>query len=131
MATSICCRGYAIGTKANLTNYNIFYFKFAKTLSKIGKFSVGYYSENEKLLLNPEGNSDNKGILLAWEKVVSEISDKLWFCIDYQAGKNSFGTVNLGFSWAFSENTSVIFGYNIYNNSSIKPTYTVQTDINF
>ncbi|MFN3966561.1 MAG: hypothetical protein ACK4JE_02550 [Endomicrobiia bacterium] len=123
--------GYALGTKTDLTNYNILYLKFAKTLSKIGKFSFGYYWGNEKLLLGPDNKPDNKGILAAWEKVVSEISDRLWVCIDYQAGKNSFGALNFGFSWAFSENTSIIFGYDIYNNSSIKPTYTVQTDINF
>ncbi|HCJ67499.1 MAG TPA: hypothetical protein DHV62_09345 [Elusimicrobia bacterium] len=122
---------YALGTKKDITDYNIFYYKFAKTLPKIGKFSAGYYSGNEKLLLDTDGKADNGGILIAWEKVVSEISDKLWVCVDYQGGKNSFGALNLGFSWAFSSNTSVIFAYDIYNNSSIKPTYTTQVDINF
>lgn len=122
---------YALGTKKDLTDYNVFYYKFAETLPKIGKFSVGYYSGNKKLLLDAQGNADNKGILAAWEKVVSEISDKLWVCLDYQGGKNSFGALNLGFSWAFSSSTSMIFAYDIYNNSSIKPTFTTQVDINF
>ncbi len=34
---------YALGTKKDLTNYNILYFKLAKTLAKVGKFSLGYY----------------------------------------------------------------------------------------
>ncbi len=122
---------YALGTEKDLTDYNILYFKFAKSVPKIGKFSLGYYSGNEKLLLDAEGKTDNQGILAAWEKVVSEISDKLWVCVDYQEGMNSFGALNLGFSWVFSENTSMIFGYDIYNNSAIKPTYTTQVDINF
>lgn len=122
---------YALGTKKDLTDYNILYFKFAKSAPKIGKFSLGYYSGNKKLLLDANGKVDNQGLLVAWEKVVSEISDKLWLCVDYQGGKNSFGALNLGFSWTFSENTSVIFAYDIYNNSAIKPTYTTQVDINF
>lgn len=122
---------YAIGTKPDITDLNILYMKFARTVSSVGKFSVGYYSGNEKLLVDENGDADNKGFLVAYERVMSEITDKLWVCVDYQAGKNSFGGLSFGFSWVFSETTSMIFGYTIYNNPLIQPTYTVQTDINF
>ncbi len=122
---------YSIGTKKDLTDYNIFYVKVAKTFGSLGKISVGAYVGNDKLLLDENGNVDNQGILFAYEKVVSELTDKLWVCVDYQSGKNSYGSFNIGFSYKFSDNTSVIFGYNIYNNSLIKPTYTIQTDIDF
>lgn len=122
---------YSIGTKEDLTNFNIAYLKFAKTFGSLGKLSFGWYIGNEKLLLDENGKVDNHGILVAYEKVVSEITDKLWICLDYQGGKNSYGSFNLGFSYKFADNVSVIFGYNIYNNSLIKPTYTIQTDIDF
>jgi hypothetical protein len=122
---------YAIGTKKDLTDYNIFYLKLAKTVYSIGKFSLGYYLGNEKLLVDGDGNVDNKGFLVAYERVMSEIFDKLWVFLDYQSGRNSYGSFSFGFSWMLSEKTSMIFGYTIYNNPNIKPTYTIQTDINF
>ena len=38
------------------------------------------------------------------------------------------GATNLGFSWAFSEKTSVILGYDIWNNRAVagKNTFTIQ-----
>ena len=40
--------------------------------------------------------------------------------------------ITFGFAWAFSEKTSVIFGYDIYNNRAVagKNTFTLQVDIN-
>lgn len=122
---------YCIGTKADLTDYNIGYFKVAKTINPVGKFSLGVYVGNEKLLLDDNGNIDNKGILFAVERTLSEISDKLWICFEYQSGRNSFGTTNVGFSYKFSDNTSLLFGVNFYNNKQVAPTYTIQTDIDF
>lgn len=122
---------YSIGTKKDMTDYNITYFKLAKTLNPFGKISFGVYSGNEKLLLDENGNVDNRGIMVAVERTMTEITDKLWICIEYQSGKNSFGTSNFGFSYKFSDNVSMLFGVNFYNNTQIKPTYTIQTDIDF
>ncbi|MEW5758939.1 MAG: hypothetical protein AB1755_05690 [Candidatus Omnitrophota bacterium] len=132
---------YMIGTKQKKatgvvrTGYNIFYWKAAKTLSiknfSLGRFSAGYYRGDKDLLLDANGNSDNDGVLLAWERIMSEISDKLWVCVDYQGGKNSFGAMNYGFAWKFSPNVSVLFGYDVPNNSNLAKTFTVQCDIDF
>jgi uncharacterized protein with beta-barrel porin domain len=53
--------------------------------------------------------------------------------VDYQGGKNAFGALSFGASWAFAKNTSVIFGYDVYNNKDRagQNTFTVQLDINF
>ena len=67
-----------------------------------------------------------------------EISDKLWLAVDYQGGQNYLGALNVGFSWAFSKNVSVIFGYDIYNNKNAyynsnnvnANSFTTQLDIN-
>lgn len=122
---------YSIGTKPDLTDYNISYAKVAKSIPLVGKISLGVYVGNEKLLLDENGNVDNKGILFAVERTMSEITDKLWVCFEYQSGKNSYGTTNFGFSYKFSNNTSMLFGLNFYNNSMLSPTYTIQTDIDF
>ena len=60
-----------------------------------------------------------------------EISDKLWIAAEYQGSKSAYGTWNLGFSWKFSGNTSMLFGYDMYNDKDLPNTYTVQLDIDF
>jgi len=135
----IAIGGYNFGTKSNLTNYNIAYGVIAKTLPIVGRLSVGYYMGNEKLLIDSKGAKANSGILASWDRSMKEISDKLWFAVDYQGGNNYLGALNLGFSWNFSSNVSVIFGYDIYNDSKTfynsvntnKNTFTTQLDINF
>ncbi len=122
---------YDFGTKSDMTDYNIVYGIAAKTVGQIGRFSVGYYTGNDNLLRKLDGSKDNHGVLLAWDRTISEISDKLWAAIDYQGGRNSYGALSFGVAWKFAPNVSVIFGYDIYNESRYKPTATLQLDIDF
>ncbi|MDP2938901.1 MAG: hypothetical protein Q8O13_02310 [Candidatus Omnitrophota bacterium] len=125
---------YDVGTKDGKTNYNVGYFKAGKTLAledlSLGRFSLGYFNGNSKLLKHGE-KKDSVGILACWERTMTEISDKLWVAVDYQGTKSSYGTLNLGFAWKFADNVSAIFGYDIYNNRDLANTFTVQVDIDF
>ena len=130
---------YNFGIKTGLTNYNMIYGLVAKTIPILGRFSAGYYFGNEALLLDENLNVSNSGLLLSWDRPMTEISDKLWLAVDYQGGQNYLGALNVGFSWAFSKNVSVIFGYDIYNNKNAfynmnntnANSFTTQLDINF
>jgi hypothetical protein len=136
---AIALGAFNFGLKNNLTNYNIIYGEIAKTLPIIGRLTVGYYNGNEKILVDENMKKANSGILLSWDRTMTEISDKLWFSVDYQGGKNYLGALNLGASWAFSKNVSVIVAYDIYNNKNAyyntsnqnANTLTTQLDINF
>jgi len=131
---AIAAGSYLIGTKSDVTDYNVVYGKVAKTFGQIGKVSLGYYTGNDKLLLDENGDKANDGVMLCWEKTVSEISDKLWVAVDYMGGDNALGTLNLGFAWSFTSNVSVIFGYDMLNNqdlTGVADTFTTQLDINF
>jgi hypothetical protein len=136
---AIAVGAYNWGTKKNLTNYNILYGLIAKSIPILGRISVGYYTGNAKVLVDENLNKANDGILLSWDRIMTEISDKLWLAIDFQGGKNYLGATSFGASWAFSKNVSVIFGYNIYNNKKAyyntndqnASTFTAQVDINF
>jgi hypothetical protein len=123
--------GYDFGTKSDVTDYNIYYGLAAKTVGAFGRFSAGYYSGNKDLLLDIDGEKDNDGILLSWDRTMTEISDKLWAAIDYQGGDNGYGALSFGVAWKFAPNVGVIFGYDVYNESTYKPTATVQLDIDF
>lgn len=125
---------YDVGTKENKTTYNVVYGKAGKTISlgelSLGRFSLGYFRGDSDLLLHGT-KKDNNGALLCWERTMTEISDKLWVAVDYQGSQSSYGSTNVGFSYKFSDNTSVIFGYDFYNNRDLADTYTVQLDIDF
>lgn len=127
--------GFDFGTKKYTstagwgTDYNIAYGLAAKTLGAAGRFSLGYYQGSDKLLLDKAGNADNKGALVSWDRTISEVSDKLWVAIDYMGGENSYGALSYGAAWKFAPNVGVIFGMDKWNNSNLKPTYTLQVDI--
>ena len=125
--------GFAFGTEEDVTDYNIVYALAAKTLPFFGRISAGYYVGNEDLLVDANGEKDNDGVLLSWDRTLSEISDKLWAAVDYQGGDNSFGALSFGVSYAFAPNVSVIFGYDFYNENATagEDTFTTQLDINF
>ena len=117
-----------LGT-ANSTKQNIIYGLAARTLPVVGRISAGGYHGSESVL----GQGQNDGVLVSWDRTMSEISDKLWLAVDYMSGNNFNGSTNFGVSWAFSKNVSVIFGYDIYNNPALggKNTFNTQLDINF
>lgn len=136
---AIALGGYYFGLKKDLTNYNIVYGEIAKTIPVIGRLTVGYYMGNAKVLVDENLKKANEGILLSWDRTMTEISDKLWLSVDYQGGESYLGALNFGASWSFSKNISVIFGYDIYNNKNAyyntnnqnANTFTAQVDINF
>jgi hypothetical protein len=138
-APAIVIGAYNFGLKYNLTNYNVVYSVIAKTIPVIGRLSIGYYMGNDKLLLDSNGAKKNTGVLVSWDRPMKEISDKLWFALDYQGGQNYLGALNIGLSWAFSDKVSVIGGYDIYNDHKVlynsihsnQNTFTAQLDINF
>ncbi|MBI5741839.1 MAG: hypothetical protein HZA16_14140 [Nitrospirae bacterium] len=128
---AIAAGGYDFGTKSDITNYNLYYGLAAKTLGQLGRFSAGYYTGNKDLLIDIDGKKDNHGLLLSWDRTITEISDKLWAAVDYQGGDNGYGALSFGAAWKFAPNVGVILGYDIYNESTFKPTATVQLDIDF
>jgi len=126
---------YDMGYKHNYTNNNVWYLRGAKTITvgkvNLGRFSAGYFNGSAKLLRNKSGDRDNIGPMFAWERVISEISDKLWLCVDYQGTQSTYGAMNYGFSWKFNNNFTALLGYEIYNNPNFRDTITFQLDVDF
>jgi len=129
--------GYNFGTNSSSgsalrTDQNIIYALAAKTLPVVGRLSAGYYTGNDKVLLDENGKKENDGILLSWDRTISEVSDNLWAAVDYQGGNSAMGALSFGVAWAFSKNVSLIVGYDIYNNDKVagQNTFTTQLDIN-
>lgn len=123
---------YNAGTKTDLSDQNITYALLAKTFPVVGRLSAGYFVGNSAVMNDSDGDNANDGVLLSWDRPLTEISDKLWAAVDYQGGNSSMGALSFGVSWAFSKNVSLIVGYDIYNDSTTggKNTITTQLDIN-
>lgn len=118
---------------------NIAYALAARTLPAIGpvpslgRISAGGYHGSQRALVDPNGHSANEGVLLSWDRTITELTDKLWLGVDYMGGNNVNGAVSFGASWAFSKNVSVIFGYDVWKEKQLagNNTFTVQVDINY
>jgi hypothetical protein len=132
---AIAVGSYDMGTRANRTNNNVWYGRIAKTVNvgkvNLGRVSGGYFVGNGRLLRDKQGLRDNAGPMVAWERTMTEISDKLWLCVDYQGTQSSYGALNAGFAWSFTKDISAILAYDIYNNRNLTDTITFQLDINF
>jgi len=81
--------------------------------------------------LDGDGNRDNHGVLAAWERTMTEISDKLWVCVEYQGTQSGYGSMNLGCSWQLTKSAAILAGYEFYNNRYFADTVTIQIDINY
>jgi len=124
-----------------VTGQNITYALAARTLPAIGavpslgRISAGYYHGAKSAMVdaNNLAKGANDGMLLSWDRTMSEISDKLWLAVDYMSGNNVDGALSFGASWNFAKNVSVIFGYNVYKEKTLagNNTFTTQLDINF
>ncbi len=125
---------YDLGTKKDATNFNVLYGKAGKTITldklNLGRFSLGYFSGNPDLLLYNNGK-DNTGVLACWERTITEISDKLWVAVEYQGSKSAYGALTYGFSYKLDTNTSFILGQDVYNDSNLPDTFTMQVDVDF
>lgn len=124
---------FDVGMKSDWTDYNVLYARIAKSFTvdsvSLGRFSIGFFSGNDKLLLDGEGKADNDGLLLAWERTMAEVSDKLWICAEYMGTESAYGTVNFGAAWKFSPNVGVLVGYDLFNNDDLPGATTIQVDI--
>ena len=130
----------SLGTAVGVTSgQNIAYALVARTLPamgpvpSLGRISAGYYHGSSRALTDTNGHGANDGMLLSWDRSMTEISDKLWMAVDYMGGNNVDGAVSVGASWNFAKNVSVIFGYDIWKEKSLagNNTFTTQLDINF
>lgn len=101
---------------------NIGYVLASKTFP-LARLTFGYGTGKASVL-----GDDNNMFFAGIDK---SLSDKIWVAADYQSGKSAFGALNAGVAYNFTKSTSLIVGYDWYNNSDLPDTFTAQLDINF
>lgn len=120
---AVAIGAYNFGGRANSLAGNLLYALASKTFGQTGRFHLGYQRGQRSRV-----GRDNDMLLLAWDK---QINPKLWAAVDYASGDSGFGALSPGVAWSFAENTSVLFGYDFYNNNAFDDTITIQVDVNF
>jgi hypothetical protein len=126
------------------TRQNIAYALAAKTIPVIGRISAGGYYGAKRALANGTNTIDtdmNSGLMLSWDRTITEVSDKLWAAVDYMSGNNGNGQLGIGGSWAFNKQITLLVGvqifnpfYNLSGGETLpggKPAFTTQLFINF
>ena len=104
------------------TASNIGYILASKTFP-LARLTFGYGTGKASVL-----GDDNNMIFAGLDK---SINDKVWVAVDYQSGKSAFGALSTGVAYNFTKSTSLIVGYDWYNDSNLADTFTAQLDINF
>jgi hypothetical protein len=136
---AIAVGGFDFGTKKDVTTYNVGYALIAKTLPLVGRLSAGGFkgalgSDAKSVFYTASDTTakpDDAGLLLSWDRVLTELSDKLWVAVDYMSGKSGYGALSFGASYAITPDASFILGYDIWNDHDYyKPTVTFQVDMN-
>lgn len=112
---------YAYGTN-DATAYNIWYLLGSKTFD-FGRLTAGYGIGRKEAL-----GEDNAMIMLGFDRA---IGDKWWAAVDYQGGESGFGALSAGVACTISPTTSVLLGYDWFNDDSLADALTVQLDMNF
>lgn len=123
---------FNVGTKKNVTNYNIGHFIIGKTLPMdLGRLHAGYYIGNSKVLKDASGKKENDGFMVGYDKFIYK--DKWMLAADYASGKNVIGGGGVGLYYFFTKDTSLLFGPVWYNDRSLNghTKWTAQLDINF
>lgn len=127
------------GTKNNVTNQNTVYGVIGKTIPGVGRLSAGPYIGNKKVLVDKNGEKENTGFMVAFDRGFVPVKDKagneynkLVLAADYASGKNAIGGGGVGLYYYFTKDISLLTGPVWFNEQAIngKWKWTIQLDIN-
>lgn len=127
------------GTEKDVTDQNILYAVIGKTIPGVGRLSAGPYIGNRRVLVDENGNEENTGFMVAFDRGFMPTKDKDgteyngWvFAADYASGRNALGGGGFGIYRFFTKDISLLTGPVWFNEPAINGDWkwTVQLDIN-
>jgi hypothetical protein len=130
---------FNVGTKTNVTNQDIVFVMAGKTLPVVGRLFAGYYVGNEKVLVNGDGEEDNKGLMVGFDHGFLPVKDKagdeynrVVVAGDWASGKNAIGGGGAGVYYYFTKNIALLTGPVFFNDKAVNGEWkwTAQLDIN-
>jgi len=127
-----------VGTKTGVTDQDTFYLVIGKSLPPVGRLSVGPYRGSSKLLVDANGDKENSGWMVAFDRAFHSVQgpegefNRFVLAADYASGKNALGGGSVGLYYYFTPNVSLVAGPVWFNEEAIngKMKWTIQLDIN-
>ncbi|HKE96287.1 MAG TPA: hypothetical protein VKB34_18400 [Povalibacter sp.] len=130
---------YNVGTKSDVTDFNVLYLVVQKSLPVGGYVAGGvYHALNEFLLTNSEGEVVKTGALFGAVSPDIQIGltglKKINFAADVQTGKNVLGAWGFGANIYVADNVSILTGPVYFFDKALQPggkgwLWTVQLDV--
>jgi hypothetical protein len=126
---------FNVGTKKDMTDYNIGYAAIGKTIPVIGRLFIGGYLGKRSTL----AGETNRGITVAWDRSFLPTKNaggadynRMLLCADWASGKNYYGGGGVGIAFYFNESISILTGPVFFNDEALngKWKWTTQLDIN-
>ncbi len=117
---------------------NVFFAVVGKTLTRVGRFSIGPYWGNHATLLSCTGAAGNAGFMVAFDRGFLAVYrngaeyKRVILAADYASGKNAVGGGGAGVNYFLTRDISVLVGPAFFNDSGINGLWkiTAQLDIN-
>jgi hypothetical protein len=130
---------FGVGTKSDVTNYDIVYAQAQHSLPWGGFLSVGgYYGAGSEALFTGSNGIERAGFMggIAAPDIVLDLSwlKKVTLAADIQTGKNVFGAVGTAASFYFTDTIGVLTGPIFFLDRATQPgaaswMWTVQLDV--
>lgn len=130
---------YNVGTKADMTDYNVFHVMAQKSLPFGGYLAAGLYrGMNRTLFTNSDGEVVQTGLMAAVVSPDLQIGlsglKKVNFAADVQTGKNVLGAWGFGSNIYFADHVSLLTGPVFFLDRNLQPgrqdfMWTLQLDI--
>lgn len=119
---------YGVGIDA-ASGYHVTYLAASKSLGAAGRLTLGgFYGLGDPDLFGGKDIFRRAGLIVAYERTMTEISENLWIAADLQTGKSAFGAASAGFAWKFAPNASVLVAYNHMLDKGLPDTVYVALD---
>jgi hypothetical protein len=130
---------FNVGTESGVTNQNVVHAMVGKTVPRLGRLFGGGYIGNEDVLLNADGDAEESGFMVAFDRGFAPVTDaggttynRLVLAGDYASGKNAIGGGGVGLYYYFASSVSLLTGPVWFNETAINGEWkwTVQLDVN-
>ena len=127
------------GTKKDVTDQNVVDLIIGKSFQGIGRFSVGPYLGNDRVLVDSRGKKQSRGWMAAFDRGFHPVKradgtefNRFVVAADYASGRNAIGGGSIGAYTYFTKDISLLLGHVWFNDEGIngKPKWTIQLDIN-
>jgi hypothetical protein len=130
---------YNVGTKGDVTNYNVLHFMVQKSIGGSGYIAAGLYRGlNETLFTNSEGKVVRTGAMIGFFSPNIEVGwkglKKINLTADLQTGKNVLGGGGAGVYFYFTDTIDLLIGPVFFLDKALQPggrkfMWTAQVDI--